>query len=106
MSDNERMKNILTGSEFDRIEDAIAADLLSAIPVIGAVSDFMRLLDSESRPQKALQALDMIAEPIPIINIVTPTNTLLYLDKKGVLPVRLEKIDEIMKSGKMPFLRR
>lgn len=106
MSDNKRVNKILTGTEFDRIEDAIAADLVSSLPIVGAVSDFMRLIDSESRPQKALQALDMIAEPVPIINLVTPTNTLLYLDKKGVLPVRLEKIDSIMKSGKMPFLRR
>lgn len=100
---NERLKNIVSGTEFNRIEDAIAADLVSAVPIIGAFSDFMRLIDSESRPQKALQAIDMISEPVPLLNIITPTNTLLYLDKKGVLPLKLDKIDDFIK--KSPFRR-
>ena len=100
----ERVKNVLVGSDFNTIEDAIAADLVSALPIIGAASDFFRLIDSESRPQKALQALDMIAEPVPIINLITPTNTLLYLDKKGFLPFKLDKINELMKIGKGKLL--
>lgn len=103
---DERLKNILTGTDFDRIEDAIAADLVSAIPIIGAASDFMRLLDSESRPQKALQAIDLITSPLPIVDVFTPTNTLLYLDKRGLLPVKIERIEEIMKFGKSPLLKR
>ena len=103
---DERTKNILIGTEHNTIEDAIAADLVSALPIVGAMTDFFRLLDSESRPQKALQALDMIAEPVPIINLITPTNTLVYLDKRGLLPFKLEKIDEIIKPGKLPLFRK
>lgn len=96
-----KIKNIVVGTKFDRIEDALAADIVSGIPVIGAVSDFFRLLDSESRPQKALQALDMIASPLPVIDIFTPTNTLIYLDEKGFLPVKLDKIEELSEKIKM-----
>ncbi len=54
-----RAKNILIGTEHNTIEDAIA-DITSAIPIIGGITDFLRLIDSESRPRKVLQALDMI----------------------------------------------
>lgn len=103
---NERFNKIMVGTDFDSIEDAIAADLTSAVPIIGGITDFLRLLDSESRPQKALQAIDMITSPLPFSDIVTPTNTLIYLDKRGLLPFKLEKIDEIIKPGKLPLLRR
>ena len=103
---NERFKKILIGTDFDSIEDAIAADLTSAVPIIGSITDFLRLLDSESRPQKALQALDMITSPLPFSDIVTPTNTLIYLNKRGLLPFELERIDKIMRLGKLPLLRR
>ena len=103
---NERFKKILVGTEHNTIEDAIAADLTSAVPIIGGITDFFRLLDSESRPKKALQAIDMLSNPLPFSDLVTPTNTLLYLDKKGLLPVKLEKIDELFKFGKLPFMKR
>lgn len=96
----------MVGTEFDSIEDAIAADLVSSVPVIGAITDFFRLLDSESRPKKALQAIDMLTSPLPLFDFVTPTNTLLYLDKRGLLPVKLEKIDDMMKLGKLPLLKK
>lgn len=91
-------KKLVSGTDFDTIEDAMAADLVSAIPFIGAISDFSRLIDSESRPQKALQALDMITSPIPLFELVTPTNTILYLNKKGMLPFEIEKIDNVFKN--------
>lgn len=102
---NRRTRDILISTNHNTIEDAIAADLTSAVPIVGAITDFLRLLDSESRPQKALQALDMITSPLPLSDIITPTNTLLYLDKRGFLPFKLEQIEEIMKSGKLPLLR-
>lgn len=93
-----KLKKILIGTDHESIEDAIAADLTSAIPFIGGFTDFLRLLDSESRPQKALQVVDMITSPLPFSDLVTPTNTLVYLNKKGMLPFELEKIDEIMRK--------
>ncbi len=90
----ERIKNILAGTKFDSIEDAIAADLASAVPIFGAVSDFLRVLDSDTKPQKALQILDFATEPVPILSLITPTNTLLYLDSKGLLPVKLNEAEK------------
>lgn len=95
---NKRLNEIFAGTNHERIEDAIAADLVSAIPVIGAFTDFLRVLDSETRPQKALQMIDTLTEPVPILNIVTPTNTVLYLNEKGMLPVNLERIDSLFKK--------
>lgn len=87
----------MTGTEHKTLQDAIAADLVSAIPVIGGISDFIRVLESETRPQKALQALDFVTEPIPLI---TPTNTILYLDRNKMLPIPLETIDKIFRNNK------
>lgn len=89
-------EQILIGTEHKTLEDAVAADLVSAIPIVGALSDFIRLLDADTRPRKALQTLDLLAEPIPILNIVTPTNTLIYLDKKGLLPMKLEELEAFL----------
>lgn len=89
-------EQILIGTEHKTLEDAVAADLVSAIPIVGAISDFIRLLDADTRPRKALQAIDLISEPIPVLNIVTPTNTLIYLDKKGLLPMKLEEIEKFL----------
>ena len=102
---DERLKKVLVGTDFDSIEDAIAADLTSAVPIIGGITDFLRLLDSESRPQKALQVLDMITSPLPFSDVFTPTNTLIYLNKKGLLPFELERIDQMMRLGKLPFIK-
>ena len=101
--DKEKLKKIFTGTEHESIEDAIAADLVSAVPIVGALSDFFRLIDSESRPQKALQALDLITSPIPVVDAFTPTNTLIYLDKRGLLPMKLDKIDKIINLSKTPL---
>ena len=95
----------MVGTDFDSIEDALAADITSAVPIIGGITDFLRLLDSESRPQKALQVLDMITSPLPFSDIFTPTNTLIYLNKKGLLPFELERIDQMMRLGKLPFIK-
>ena len=102
---DERFKKIMVGTDFDSIEDALAADITSAVPIIGGITDFLRLLDSESRPQKALQVLDMITSPLPFSDIFTPTNTLIYLNKKGLLPFELERIDQMMRLGKLPFIK-
>lgn len=104
--DNSRIQKILTGTDFATLEDAIAADLTSAVPIIGGITDFLRLLDSESRPQKALQALDMITSPLPFSDLVTPTNTLIYLDKRGFLPMKLDRIEELINFKKIPLLRK
>lgn len=106
---DDRLEQILIGVEHESLEDAIAADLASAVPILGAVSDFFRVLDSETKPRKALQVLDLIAEPVPVLNLITPTNTVIYLDKKGMLPFKLSKIEsftEKLKAGFLPVRKR
>ncbi len=87
------VEQIMRGVEHETIEDAIAADLVSGLPFIGAFTDFLRLIDSGTKPRRALQALDLVTSPVPILDQLTFTNTLLYLDKKGMLPVELDKIN-------------
>lgn len=100
--DKERLRGIIVGTDHDSLEDAVAADLVSAIPIVGAISDFFRVVESESKPQKVLQTLDLISEPVPLINVITPTNTIMYLEKNGMLPFKFE--DGI--SGILPMLKK
>ena len=89
------VEQIMRGVEHTTLEDAIAADLVSGLPFIGAITDFLRLVDSGTKPRRALQALDLITSPIPVLDQLTFTNTILYLDKKGMLPVELDKINSL-----------
>lgn len=90
---------LLAGTDFETLEDAVAADIISAVPILGAVSDFMRVIDSEGKPQRILQTLDLIASPVPPVNIATPTNTIMYLNNKGILPVDLDRIENLIPRG-------
>lgn len=87
------VEQIVRGVEHATLEDAIAADLVSGLPIVGAFTDFLRLVDSGTKPRRALQALDLITSPIPILDQLTFTNTIIYLDKKGMLPVELDKLN-------------
>lgn len=89
------IEQIVSGVEHKTVEDAIAADLVSGLPIIGAITDFLRLIDSGTKPRRALQALDLITSPIPVLDQLTFTNTVLYLDKKGMLPIELDKINSL-----------
>lgn len=91
-------KQIMTGTEHNTIQDAIAADVVSAIPALGTVSDFFRLIDADTRPRKALQSLDLITSALPFSDLFTPTNTLIFLDKKNMLPIPLETVDKLFKT--------
>lgn len=92
------IKQIMTGTEHKTIHDAIAADIVSAIPVLGPVSDFFRLIDADTRPRKALQSLDFATSALPMSDLFTPTNTLIFLDKRNMLPIPLETIDKLFKK--------
>ncbi len=85
---------VLFSSDQASFNEAVLADLVSALPVVGPITDFVRAINADTRRKRALQVLDLIAEPLPIINILTPTNMLLYLDKTGKIDLKF--IEELM----------
>lgn len=98
----DRIDNIVSGTKHDSLEEAIAADIVSSLPVAGIISDFVRVTNSKTRPRRTLQTFDLISSPIPIMDLFTPTNSLIYLNDNGKLPIKLEEIDEFINSIKSP----
>ncbi len=90
---------VLFSSDHASLNEAILADVVSALPVVGAIGDFFRAAEANTQRKRVLQMLDLIAEPLPIINILTPTNTLLYLDKTGKIDLKF--IEELMQLRPM-----
>lgn len=91
------INRVLFGSDFETVEEAIAADLLSGIPVLGGIGDFFRVTNADTKRKRALQMLDAISGSIPVIGQLTFTNTLLYLDKTG--KIDLSKVDEFLQAA-------
>lgn len=71
---------VLFGNDFSDIHEAILADIVSSIPIIGELTDIVRVSNADTRRKRTLQTLDTITGPLP-----TPTNTLLFLDKQGTI---------------------
>lgn len=86
---------VLFSSDHNSLNEAIIADLVSAIPIVGAVGDFFRSVNANTERKRVLQILDLITEPLPLI---TPTNTLLYLDKTGQIDLKF--IEQLIKPLK------
>lgn len=68
------------------IEEAILADIIDVIPIVGDVGNAMRVVDAAKKGEStplALQTGDMIVGIIPIVgfipDLVTPTNTAIYV---------------------------
>lgn len=89
------IEQIMRGVEHETLEDAIAADLVSGIPFVGAVTDFLRLIDSGTKPRRVLQSVDLLSSPLPFSDVFTPTNTIAYLDKNGILPFKLDELNTL-----------
>lgn len=72
------MFDIILGAKQDTISQAMIADLIDTIPVIGDISNAVRTKLSKDRADKSRQAIDLLAGLIPIIgdanDIITPTN--------------------------------
>lgn len=93
------INRVLFSSDHASFEEAVAADIVSALPIIGGVSDFFRAADADTQRKRVLQILDLLAEPLPIINVLTPTNMLLYLDKTG--KIDLSVLEAVIKAWKV-----
>lgn len=88
---------VLFSSDHNSLNEAVLADLVSALPLIGAVGDFFRAVEANTQRKRVLQILDLIAEPLPIINQLTPTNTLLFLDKTG--KIDLSFLEDLIRTA-------
>ena len=87
--DVRRVWDIVSSSRHDRMEDALLADLLDAVPIIGDFANAARVKDAvENQPGRVVvvQAVDFVAGLVPvvgdIVDLITPTNTISYLLRK------------------------
>jgi len=87
----ETIMRILTSTDHRDLTEAILADAVDAIPFIGDATNTLRLKNlAEQRGNDTallLQGIDFIIGLAPVAgdvaDILTPTNTLLYLMEKG-----------------------
>ena len=84
---DDSLKRILFSAEHDSFAEAMLADLVDAIPIIGDLTNAMRVKDAMDKnlPDRTLllQLGDLVGGIIPVVgdifDIITPTNTLTYL---------------------------
>ena len=85
--------NVLMGANHKNLFEAILADIVDAIPIIGDISNFFRIIDAANNPDVAVrrrvtaQLIDFVLGLLPspigtILDILTPTNTIMYLRKE------------------------
>ena len=93
----DRGRDIFMGTNHTRLSDAVAADLVDVIPLAGDFSNVLRIQDAArrggefSKRRLPVQLVDFIGGALPdpiggIIDLLTPTNTLGYLESKGISP--------------------
>jgi len=97
--DKEKFKRVVLGSDFHTMNEAVAADVFDAVPVLGDVSNFLKLFNVKKDPQltpeqqrfmmnlkQRLHTVDFIGGAIPGVgtawDLATPTNTIIYLIEK------------------------
>uniref|UniRef100_A0A6M3M6B4 Uncharacterized protein n=1 Tax=viral metagenome TaxID=1070528 RepID=A0A6M3M6B4_9ZZZZ len=88
------LERVLFGSDHASINEAILADLVSALPVVGEIGDFFRAVEAKTERKRVLQIFDLISGPLP-----TPTNTILFLDKTGTIDLGF--IEDVIKTAKI-----
>lgn len=97
------INRVLFASDFANIREAIAADIVSGIPIIGEITDFLRVTNADTKRKRSLQFLDALTDPIPILGQITFTNTLLHLDKEGKIDLKV--VDNILEILQLPKRR-
>ena len=88
------IERVLFSSDHNSLNEAILADIVSALPVVGEIGDFFRAVEAKSERKRVLQIFDLISGPLP-----TPTNTILFLDKTG--KIDLSFIEDVIKTVKL-----
>lgn len=87
------IERVLFSSDHASLNEAILADLVSALPVVGEIGDFFRAVEANTERKRVLQIFDLISGPLP-----TPTNTILFLDKTG--KISLSFIEELVRKAR------
>ena len=88
----DKIWRVVSSAEHEDLGEALLADLFDVLPLFGDLANAMRVKDAVDRgvPEYivAAQAVDLIAGLAPgigaILDIITPTNTLTYLLRKGL----------------------
>ena len=88
------INRVLFSSDHASLNEAVLADILSALPIIGEIGDFFRAVEAKTERRRVLQIFDLISGPLP-----TPTNTILFLDKTG--KIDLSFLENIIKIATM-----
>lgn len=91
MVDEEKIRRILCSVEHDSLEEAILADFIDILPLIGDITNAMRIKEAIDKKMPeyvaALQAGDFLGGFIPVIgdlfDLLSPTNTIVYLLREG-----------------------
>lgn len=90
----DKVLRIHTTTDHRDILEAMLADIGDAAPIIGELSNLLHLIDAvdERKPiGTVLLGIDLVGGAIPMIgfifDIITPTNTLLFLTKELELPL-------------------
>ena len=87
---DDSLKRILFSAEHDSFAEVILADLVDVIPILGDLTNVMRVKDAMDKnlPDRTvlLQLGDLVGGIIPVVgdifDIITPTNTITYLLRK------------------------
>lgn len=101
-------KEILVGTGQDELRQAIAADLVDIIPLVGDAANVLRIQDASRKggdfPRKRIsgQLVDFIGGAIPVIgdifDALTPTNTLSWLEAHGISPTDAQTVFETLRK--------
>jgi hypothetical protein len=75
------------GVDHKTISQAIVADIIDAIPLIGEVSSVSRIRQSEDSSRRALQGVDLAVDVFPppfgtIAELLLPANTIWFIEQE------------------------
>lgn len=85
---------ILFETEHERLTEAVMADAIDVIPIVGDFTNVFRAVDAMSKKSQyrlkrkaIMQAFDLLAGALPdpiggALDLITPTNTIIYLAKR------------------------
>lgn len=81
--------DILFKSHQDTMTDAMLADLVDALPILGSVSNVSRIMESQKgryayNKRLAMRTFDLAGDIVGggLIDLLLPTNTILFLEGK------------------------
>ena len=95
---SQKALRIFAGTQHKSIYEAIGSDIIDVIPIAGDVGNAVRVYDAVKKGDSdafMLQSGDLLIGVIPVIgdigDLLTPTNTLLYILRKQKLKNKLIK---------------